>query len=468
MAQSDLEQLLGGFASDTLTPEERQQLFTAALRDQQLFNALADEQALKELLADPAVRRRLLQAIEQSKAPTASGSSSRLEWLRRPAGLAWAGGLAAAALAVVLGTKIYQDSLREAAQSLQSETAQPAVRSTPAPPPRSPLPEPDQRPQERVESAPTAGTAMRDAKSNRKAAPEKPVAPPASEKDKAAVRQGLPKQTEPAGLQSGKAVEQQEPPVAKDEQPHSLTPATPIPGPMPMPQAAEESPALFLTEEAGARALFYAEAPMRGTRRALTKEQRRSATETQSFADRPAPEPKPRADAGQAPRSATKPVRPLGLRYSFVVTGSDGRDREVDAATAAKSGGRARLALEANQDGYLQVLMAIGSDEPRVLFPAEQAAQPFAPVTAHNRIEVPLPSAIEGVPVMLTVRLSRAPFGSSGQQRRTASARTSSDLLVEFVSPGGPGGPQEQAVYAVSQDPSPAADLTLNIPLHPP
>ena len=234
-----------------------------------------------------------------------------------------------------------------------------------------------------------------------------------------------------------------------------------------MPQTAEEPPALLLAEEVGARARFYAVAPMRGARRAPAKEQRRSATETQSLADRPALEPKQQADAGAAAAPATKPVHLLGLRYSFVVTESDGRDREVDAVTAANSGGRARLTLGANQDGYLQVLATIGSEEPRVLFPAEQTAQPLAPVTARNRIEVPLPSTVEGVPVTLTVRLSRTPFESGGQQRRTASARTSSDLLVESVSPGGPGGPQEQAVYAVSQDPSPAADLTLNIPLFP-
>ncbi|CAI4031068.1 hypothetical protein DNFV4_01499 [Nitrospira tepida] len=465
MAESDLEKLLGGFAADTLTPEERQRLFTAALRDQQLFNALADEQALKELLADPAVRRRLLQALEQSQAGAVGGGSSWLEWLRRPAGLAWGGGLAAAALAVVLGTKIYQDSLREAAQSVPSETPEPAVRSTPAPPPRSPLSEPDQEPQERVESAPMAGMAKRDARSNKKAAAEKPVAPPASVQDKAAVRQGIPKRTEPAGMQSGKPVEQQGPPVAADEHTHSLAPAAPIP--RPMPQTAEEPPALLLAEEVGARARFYAVAPMRGARRAPAKEQRRSATETQSLADRPALEPKQQADAGAVAAPATKPVHLLGLRYSFVVTGSDGRNREVDAVMAANSGGRARLTLEANQDGYLQVLATIGSEEPRVLFPAEQTAQPFAPVTARNRIEVPLPSAVEGImPATLTVRLSRTPFDSGDQQKRTASGRTSSDLLVESVSPGGPGGPQEQAVYAVSQDLSSASDLSIEIPLN--
>ena len=43
MSDHDLEKLLGGFAADTLTPEEKQALYTAALQDQQLFNALADE-----------------------------------------------------------------------------------------------------------------------------------------------------------------------------------------------------------------------------------------------------------------------------------------------------------------------------------------------------------------------------------------------------------------------------------------
>ena len=126
MSEHDLEKLLGGFAADTLTPEEKQTLYTAALQDQQLFNALADEQAFKELLADPDVRRRLLASLEQKSASGAGGSLSWLDWFRRPAGLAFAGGLAAAALAVVLGVRIYQDSLRQAAQPIATEEAKPA------------------------------------------------------------------------------------------------------------------------------------------------------------------------------------------------------------------------------------------------------------------------------------------------------------------------------------------------------
>ena len=133
MSEHDLEKLLGGFAADTLTPEEKQTLYTAALQDQQLFNALADEQALKELLADPDVRRRLLASLEQK---SASGA-----WLVLCHG--WIGSavqqaspspaaLSAAALAVVLGVRIYQDSLRHAAESIATEEAKPA--SQPATP----------------------------------------------------------------------------------------------------------------------------------------------------------------------------------------------------------------------------------------------------------------------------------------------------------------------------------------------
>lgn len=40
MSKHDIEKLLGGFAADTLTVEEKQQLYSAALQDQELFNVL--------------------------------------------------------------------------------------------------------------------------------------------------------------------------------------------------------------------------------------------------------------------------------------------------------------------------------------------------------------------------------------------------------------------------------------------
>ncbi len=94
MPREDLEKLLGGFATNTLTEEERKALFEAALTDQALFNALADEQALKELLDDPRSRQQLLASLE------AKVQAKR--WFPQPWSWALAGSLAAAVLAVTL------------------------------------------------------------------------------------------------------------------------------------------------------------------------------------------------------------------------------------------------------------------------------------------------------------------------------------------------------------------------------
>ncbi len=105
MQREELEKLLGGYATGTLTAQERTLLFEAALADQALFNALADEQALKELLDNPHARRRLLTALRmQASRPSLLG---RLRgWLLPPAVRAVAGGLAVAVLAVTTVTRL--------------------------------------------------------------------------------------------------------------------------------------------------------------------------------------------------------------------------------------------------------------------------------------------------------------------------------------------------------------------------
>jgi hypothetical protein len=63
----DFKKLVGGYATGTLTPEERQALFQAALQDQGLFDALAREEALRDALSDPAARARLLAALDRRR-----------------------------------------------------------------------------------------------------------------------------------------------------------------------------------------------------------------------------------------------------------------------------------------------------------------------------------------------------------------------------------------------------------------
>jgi hypothetical protein len=69
MSPENIQKLLGGYATGTLTPEEQQALFEAALSDQDLFDALAREQPLHDLLRDPASRAHLLAALDDRPAP---------------------------------------------------------------------------------------------------------------------------------------------------------------------------------------------------------------------------------------------------------------------------------------------------------------------------------------------------------------------------------------------------------------
>lgn len=94
MRPEEMRKLVGGYATGTLTPEERRALMEAALADQSLFDELAREQPLKDLLEDPLARRQLLDAVCEK--PTL------VAWWKRPATWALAGGLATAAVLVTV------------------------------------------------------------------------------------------------------------------------------------------------------------------------------------------------------------------------------------------------------------------------------------------------------------------------------------------------------------------------------
>ena len=66
----EIRHLLGGYATGTLTDDERERLFAAALDDQALFDALAEEQPLKDLLDDPESRGYLLAELDDQPAQT--------------------------------------------------------------------------------------------------------------------------------------------------------------------------------------------------------------------------------------------------------------------------------------------------------------------------------------------------------------------------------------------------------------
>jgi hypothetical protein len=64
MPSDDIRDLLGRYATEPLTSEERERLFEAALSDQVLFEQLAREQELKLLLQEPGARDRIMRALD--------------------------------------------------------------------------------------------------------------------------------------------------------------------------------------------------------------------------------------------------------------------------------------------------------------------------------------------------------------------------------------------------------------------
>lgn len=463
MPDHDLEKLLGGFAADTLTPEEKQALYTAALQDQQLFNALADEQALKELLSDPDVRRRLLTSLEQNKAPAADSPLPWLDWFRRPAGLALAGGLTAAALAVVLGIRIYQDSLKQTSQSVATESATPASPPMPMPPAsQSPAPQ-IREPQPKAKKDTRLDNMTKQERS----------APPASKHEAASdvARDSLKQQRAQEEIRReanapvdalGKSAEEV-PSSAEQKLAGRSSPPSKASIPAPM-KATTDAPAAGVgTPAISARALFYAADETRKDQDRIAREKER--------AMKPLAEPAPQANQlGRPLEGFSQPgkavgtigqLKPLGLRYSFVVRETDGQEREVDAATASKSTAPIFLRVEANQEAYLQVWKTVGSSTPQLYWPEKGTGQFSLKLAAGHRQQIALP--MENGRVTFTAHLSRVPFGPITGQETATSNRLSPYQFQESITASHQLGSQEQATYVVNQDPSPTVQIAVDM-----
>jgi hypothetical protein len=463
MSEYDLEKLLGGFAADTLTPEEKQSLYTAALQDQQLFNALADEQALKELLADPDVRRRLLASLEQKRTSGTGASLSWLDWFRRPAGLALAGGLSAAALAVVLGIRIYQDSLRGATQSIATEEVKPATPQAV---------EPQAKAKENL--APAIDRQKKDGLIDKPAMQQRSMPPPSKkERDSDVARDNLKQRSRQDEVRSqaeapvaalSKSAEEVPSPADQKLAASSAQPAI-APEPKHIQPPAGGRVAATATPALGARALFYGEEPSRADRRSMAKEQEQTM--------KPLPEAVPKANRselkleepsqlGKAAGTVAQ-LKPLGLRYSFVVRGTDGQEREVDAAAALKSTESVRLTVEANQDGYLQIWITAGSSTAQLLWPEKETGQTSLQIAAGQRQYIPL--SIGSGPATLTARLSRVLSESITSQETGTVDRLSRNQLQESITASNRTGSQERATYVVNPNPSTTAQVAVDITL---
>lgn len=189
----DIRNLLGGYATGTLTEEEKKSLFEAALHDDALFAALADEQALKELLEDGAVRAQLLRATEE---PRFTVLGALREWFEHPKSKALVA--TGTVLLAVIGVQQVRDVSRQQSKtSTMAELrvpAQPpaeapqravdplaAARQQPAPP-RDSAPKTEPYPAARRTSVPQAAVAT-DVKEKRELERSTAAAPVTAERD---------------------------------------------------------------------------------------------------------------------------------------------------------------------------------------------------------------------------------------------------------------------------------------------
>lgn len=119
MTRGDLQKLIGGYATGSLTDAERKMLFEAALEDQDLFDELAREQALKEILDQPGAKQRLAAALARS--------ASEAAWWRRP--LVWS--LAGAVAVAVVALSWIIEKRSQITQVARLRSAPPVVVSAP-------------------------------------------------------------------------------------------------------------------------------------------------------------------------------------------------------------------------------------------------------------------------------------------------------------------------------------------------
>jgi hypothetical protein len=472
MPDSNLEGLLGGYATGTLTEEERRALYQAALRDQMLFNALADEQALKELLDDPESRQRLLRALEpvvihgrEAAAFPAWPPREATGWRRHPM-WAWAGGLAAAVIAGIvvwyqwqpIGVAPSEPMMTADGRSAGEGKAEPAPvqrAEPPAPaPPSSPL-----------------GAA-------RSEQPAQPVA-----------RNEVAPAILPPGAKAG-------------------TEAMPLPLPVaPLPALAgsplksvAQAPSAQPKSGPSARELFYARVEDPAPAGAGPTEKHAggsSRPEARLFAAIS----KWRADrSGIAGREAAKvgslgkPVeRLLGLRSSIVKREADGNEVEVDSGTVFNVDDTLRLTVEVNAPGYLYVLKRTPPGVWSVIFPPTGArpdpAGYQARVESGTRYLIPSSGSLIGVgqpsPAQFVMVLSREPqadfiklpAGRVDRQeaglaraidlnalvKRIRTEAASGKLMIQRVDPAYPGIPDELAVYTVDRGPVPAPLILTDI-----
>jgi hypothetical protein len=403
------EQILGGYATNTLTAEEKRLLFEAALDDQTLFDALADEEALRALLTDPQARQRILDSLQASGNPQGmvAPHSLRLRWFRQPSSLALAGSIAAMGLALIFGWQmeelwgpVVQEEL-QAERSVSEDKDEMAIPSQPSRiEARKPLVhERQKKPQSEPEpiaslpgqSAVTESPAKAKASKDRGPMNQASVTV-LSERvlRQAAKKERRPKAKEP-GLQApGFAIMKSAPKENQLMAPSVGNRVTRKKGFRQLPQAqsfTDHMRKVDAPSSTSARELFFANKGSQASGEEDAMDSRRArqlfggmSSEMKTVFQKKSLELEKTQEA--VLDDSVLPTR--GIRYSFVHGTPDGKDDAIDIKHFSGNWANVRLEITSNVTGYLFVLLDLGNGNWQLMRPESQTI----PRSSDGAIEV--------------------------------------------------------------------------------
>ncbi len=440
------EHLLGGYATNTLTDEEKRQLFEAALHDQSLFDVLADEEALKAMLADPKARQRILASLRAKEHPDGVGKSrgGGWGWFREPSRLAWAGSLAALGLVLIFGWQMEKEwgpvvSQEQEARSSSSGDevvfqAQKAPDEGKAPIGKEAL----ERKAAKAEGIEAESQSM----------PEHASRVETNEVDRLRQIPAVAKKESDAreksqSMRRQRANEQvtQAPPSSSASSPSKFEPSV-------QPFAVPESPEVAMPDMApqasdsgrladqavkeaplsppSAQELFYAASASLGDELIPARKDtdQQVPSKTLRLEVKPSVKGKRSAEViGQASVSESVSQSAMGIRYSFVQHTKEGKDEEVESRQITGNWSEIRLAVETNVSGYVYVLFPLGNGKWQNLVPTDpgqtRKTEGGIKVQSFQRVEYALDQLTDTsgqlVVTSLTVLLSPAPLENLGQ-----------------------------------------------------
>jgi hypothetical protein len=160
VTRDEIQRLMGGYATGSLSEAERKLLFDAALEDQDLFDQLSHEHALKELIDEPGVRDRLIAKL----APTEGAVGAVRGGWKKP--LAWGFAMSFVVGMSLLAVFLTKSSIQtQQIAQLNRSDVQPSTSASSAPVPPPPAASvPDSQPSPIKEPSKKKGAAESDAR----------------------------------------------------------------------------------------------------------------------------------------------------------------------------------------------------------------------------------------------------------------------------------------------------------------